>query len=219
MPINIIIHKGEKMKNTKKRICLLLCIVALIASAMPVQAASKASQAKKAYNSFLSQKTVNWNSFKINSDKLNFHLLDINGDKIPELYIYAGVPNSMGPKKIYEFYNGKMREFRSYGRIDFYKYYPSKKVIVDYVGVKSYNTYVYYSVKPGKEAIPKISKGTYKDGPMTYNKWVNGEWKQISKSSFDKELKKLIGNAKGYRVPEFNQLHKNTKANRLKYLR
>ena len=54
-----------------------------------VQAASAASQAKNAYASFLS-KNVKWRDSEYRSpSELKFGLVDINNDKVPELYVYT----------------------------------------------------------------------------------------------------------------------------------
>ena len=71
-----------------------LFILIFMMATVPVYGASKAYLARKAYNNLLSQKKITWNrdsKTKIDTDKLSFKVVDINGDKIPELYLEADV--------------------------------------------------------------------------------------------------------------------------------
>lgn len=212
------------MKKRKSWGFSFLFILIFMMAAVPVYGASKADLAKKAYNHLLSQKKITWNrDSKIDTDKLSFKVVDINGDKIPELYLEADVSLSSGPYRIYDYYNGKAREIDSNGRTYFEKCYPSKRVLVEHAAVKGVNFRSYSYVVPGKKPVMKLQFGFYRDQNYNiekryYKVGANGQMIRISKSTCEKELKKMVGNSKAVRLYG-SKLHKNTAANRNKYLK
>lgn len=214
--------KEEVTKGMKRFLNLLasytmafLVIVAVVFSIMPinVQAASKASDAKNAYNAFL-KKSVYWGDSYKKPSRLKFALVDLNNDKVPELYVYSMDWDYNYDYKLYGYVGGKVKclySFRRFSKIS--KFYPSKGVFVYYGefnrGVKEKIYFKYDGKKAVQKARSCISE-LYNS--QAYESSVN---KNISKSKFNSTVKKLVGSASAKSVPG---LYQNNSANREKYL-
>lgn len=196
------------MKKKKRMAGLLLFAVLLIALTASVQAASQKSKAIKAYDRFLSGRYIDWESKKVETKDCSFALVYVDKDNVPELLVWGGgrnVYHAVGYGRLYGYKNGKVKML---GKLrDGFQYYKKKGVYVA-IGhlrgeIKSYQK---ISGSSSKQVV-----GKFTNTKTSY--YANG--KSISKSTFNKKLKKLVGNKK----PSYAKSYKNTAANRKKYLK
>ena len=176
-----------------------------------VQAASTATIAKKTYATFLS-KSVNWdgNTYLSPSD-LKFGLIDINSDKVPELYVYTKKWNYHYDYKLYGYVNGKVKCLHSFNRYKkMGRVYFSRGVFTDYgTGLKygsSESTYFKYANGKASKKAGRLYSGY--TGRTTYS---DGYGRTISLNEYNSILEKLLGGAEYTSAPK---LYNNTEANR-----
>lgn len=211
---------------------LLSCICIL---GQPVQAASQKSKALKAYKTFLSKDTVTWHSYspkKIDLKKCKFALAYIDKDSVPELILdCAGNSNSHadGYYELYTYKNGKVKFVTNL--MDGFSCYKKKGIFCAvHEGTGGYGRY-YYQLSKGKAVYKFLSVSEKKanmdlDGDgrigVSYKKVTKARTPQyessmvsVSKSAFNRELKKIVGNAKNKTV----KYYPNTANNRTKHLK
>lgn len=204
---------------------MLLTITVLVISAYNVQAASAKSQAIKAYNKFLSQKTIPWgyNLYytAVPADTLSFTMAYIDKDSIPELIIMSSaVRQQAGFALLYTYKNGKMQFVSNIDMNGDLYYYKKKGVLIDrYIHSTEVDKYMKFS---GTKLVKKLSFSKAFGGRETYCKYFKSDKrpddsKIISKAQFAKEVKKLIGRTKKSKIA-MGSLKKNTTVNRAKYL-
>lgn len=216
----------------KKKIMSLFLVIALVSSAVnvickdTVQAESKGSKAKKAYAKILSNtKAANgilatsWGLGK----ETKFALIDINKDGISELIF---TPDDGYHVDIVSYVNGKAKAVGS-GFSGNQKYYPSKHIYFSHTTHTGTDVYTYYKFtgKKMKAIAEKYGDDTYnavtgnlKTGDdfgdfAPYKYTVNG--KTVSASKYKSYVNSVISGAKNVKL----KWHKNTKANRSKYLK
>mgnify|MGYP002709181887 CR=1 FL=1 len=205
------------MEREKRIILKTAALFLLLLALMPTQeamAASKKKQALKAYAAMLEKKENKTGNY--NFDK--FALAYIDGDSVPEL-IYGDYGNT-----VYTYKNAKVQQLYSPGTSYVAGYYKKKGVVcVTYAHGNAYGdlleSYWYYKYSKGKfvQKLSKYKNSSWKNGKkiassVTY--W-NVKEKKISKSLFQRQLKKLVGTKK---MSKF-KFYKNTSANRQKYLK
>ena len=198
-----------------------LCFLFLLAVFMTVPcvkagAAPAKTKALKAYGEFLSKKTVRWDSYydKLPAKECRFAVAYIDKDNIPELILYnTNVTHVSRFGRLYTYKNGKVK---CVGAVDIdggkCYYYKKKGIFVgEYVMGGISNAYLKLSNGKISSKLVKrkkmdgVSNGTYYYDPQ----------KEITKSSFNKRLKSLVGTTKRTTV----KFYKNTGANRKKILR
>ena len=189
---------------------LVLTLAVPAFSVEPVQAASKKTQALKAYSNFLSKSTINWNGAIVKVSKCKFTLVYIDKDSVPELLVdamSAGSYHTAGYFKIYGYRNGKVVDLVT-ARDDF-TYYKKSGVLATRAFMRG-ESWSYYRLSGGK--------ATYFLGKFTNLKtqYNNAKFKTISKSTLNKTLKKYT---KGKKAVKRIKTYANTKANRKKYLK
>ena len=211
-----------KKKNIQKifsYVLILTLIIPLVfgGSVKVVQAASAASKAKAAYSAYL-KKTVPWSySSSMQPGDISFGLIDINNDRIPELYLRKDIWGKDYDYKLYGYIGGKVKCIYSFIRNSkLQKVYPSKDVFLVYGGYShGIREYSYYQFN-GKKVIPKVRK--YKNmrvrGDSYYINDIAGNERRISKTKYIKEVRKLTSG----RAKNGPKLYKNTSSNRKKYL-
>lgn len=224
------LYQGRNMKLKKKMKLFWVCVVAFtmaLLMSMTVQAGTPKSNALKAYKKLLSQKTVKWGDssrLKVPLKDCQFAIAYIDNDTVPELFIYNNTVTSHadGLALMYTYKNGKLRfvgnQFMDMG---VFSYYKKKGIYTDnhfQMGVVV-NTYKKLSNYRGvvKLRTYKEVADVDRDGKLTTTYCVvgNGNSKEVSKSKFDNELKKLVGSQKKTSLV----WRKNTKANRTKFLK
>ncbi|MCD8020098.1 MAG: hypothetical protein LUF92_11095 [Clostridiales bacterium] len=233
-------------RNLKQKIlCFMLCFVlafGCIESAcfvQPVEAASVKTQKKKAlkaYKKFLKQSTISWGYETNPNNEFGFYVKDMNGDKIPELFVTCYTTSAAsGYERMYTYKNGKVVELLEANHAGFY-IYPSKQiVVVDGAGTGGAFTYV---CKLGKKKMTLMAEA--------YGKWVNKNddidldytyriktaktlsstddlytstgGTVVSKAKFTKYVKKLTGTKNFTSSKKTVPYKKNTAKNRKKYL-
>lgn len=208
----------KKKTNLSRRslgaIFMILALVLTLAvpafSVEPVQAASKKTQALKAYNKFLSKSTLNWNGAKVKVSKCKFALVYVDKDSVPELLVdalSAGSYHAAGYFKLYGYKNGKVVDIAT-ARDDFTYYKKS--------GVFATRSFLRGEIW----GYNKLSgtKSTYFLGKFTNlrTQYNNAKFQNISKSTFNRTLKKYT---KGKKAVKHIKTYANTKANRKKYLK
>ena len=216
----------------KKRIVSLFLVLVLVSSAVnftckdTVQAESKGAKAKKAYTKILSDKkaadgiiSTSWGLGK----ETKFALIDINKDGISELIF---TPDDGYHVDIVSYVNGKAKAVGS-GFSGNQKYYPGKHIYFSHTTHTGTDVYTYYKFtgKKMKTIAEKYGDDTYnvvtgdlKTGDdfgdfAPYKYTVNG--KTVSASKYKSYVNRVISGAKNVKL----KWHKNTKANRLKYLK
>lgn len=213
-------------------ILLLSCVCIL---GQPVQAASQKSKALKAYKEFLSKDTATWHSYspkKINLKKCKFALAYIDKDSVPELILdSAGNANSHadGYYELYTYKNGKVKFVTNLS--DGFSCYKKKGIFCGvHEGTGGYCQY-YFQLSKGR-AVYKFSRMSEKKANMDLNRdgrigvyyekvtkartpMYESSTVSVSKAAFNRELKKIVGNAKNKTVKYYPNTAKN-RAKRLK---
>lgn len=201
----------------KKRICktfLILLFLFVIGGLLPgsqAQAASQKTKALKAYKKLLTQKNIQWNSngVIVKSANCKFALAYIDNNSVPELVLFggSGLNHGTGFYSVYTYQGGKVKRVANIR--DGIVFYKKKGIFVSYTQLHGeYESYLKLSKAKTKM---KLRTETYYD-----TVYYEGETeKKISKSMFEKKLKRLVGSTK-VSVPKF---YNNTKADRKKYLK
>lgn len=205
--------KGFRNRKLWGLLALLLC-VSLAAPAVNVQAASKKSQAIKAYKQFLGSKPDN--------GSYDFAMIYLDNDSVPELLVGAF---------LYTYKDGKVTQHSVVFGDSGLSYYKKKGVIVTLhthnnviykEGMQSSDYYKFTKTKLTrklyKECVYKINASGKAAGKKKYSySRYNSKNMQVktTKAKFDSALKQLAGKKKPVKI----KLHHNTKANRNKYLK
>ena len=196
---------------------MVLCMLAvlLMVPCMKTEAASAKAKALKAYGDFVSKDTIAWDpNYKIPAANCSFSVVYIDNDKVPELVLNSSsVPHVAGFGRIFTFKNGKVKRV---GKVDIdgskFYYYKKKGVIIsNYVMGGSFDNY--RKIVKGK-IVHKLQKGKeIRDNNRT--RYYNADRKEISKSKFNRELKKLVGSKRKTSA----RFYKNTLSNRKNHCR
>ena len=213
--------RKKSSRNVMRKIVIALAVILLFTMSQNVSAASQKIKAVRAYASFLSKtKYVKWldqQSFSTGLAKnCYFALAYIDNNNVPELILYT--PDSYhvaGFGVMYTYRNGKVVRVSELG-FDLHStlgYYKKKNVYTDNYSWTGTGSYDYERIS-GRRLGTRSIKYNYR-----LQKWVTDGYywndKRVSKASFNKALKKVVGNTKFTRY----KFHKNTAANRKKYLR
>ena len=208
------------MKRNKqlsiKQIGITLCILffAVFMTAIPSQAASKATKAKKAYNAYLSN-IMSRPDFKeyagLEFGSISFAVMDISGDKIPELIVKEDYTAPQG-FWVYTYRKGKVKKLKEmsyYSGGEIEAVYPKKHIIKAYEGDDWSSEQIYYKVTGSKmKAVARTKNGKY---------YVNG--KKVTKRSYQSYISKAE-KTKCYGANNGKlKFRKNTAKNRKKYLK
>ena len=209
-------EKTNEKRNLMKRIMLMLCAAVVAISTVlgsgvtEVQAASKAKKAMAAYAKYL-QDGSHWN---MDGKMTSFGLIDVNRDGIKELVVYD---ESTYSTILIGYVSGKTKQLGWCMRGEI-KIYPKKKIFALYdspeAGMYDRGYYKY----DGKKA--QSLAGYYVEydggGGKLINETYNVHGKNVSKKKYNKYIKSLhLG--KGISSDHL-KMHKNTAANRKKYL-
>ena len=214
-------ERNMKMKNRKRgfftvfTVVLMCCIVCLLPG--NVQAASKATKAKKAYANFLVKQEK-----EMTYQTLKFGLIDINKDGVPEL---VTTPDDWYHADIYAYVKGKVKNvgWAFSGECAFY---PSRKVYYSHTchtGTDEYHYYI-FNGKKMKEVACKYGSDNINavtGEPKQDNEWLNFEpykytvkGKVVTEEEYNQYTANLVKNAKKKKPT----MRKNTAKNRRKYL-
>lgn len=206
----------KKTLKRKKVWLVLLCIFSIYLTVPCVQA--KAAPAKKkavqAYKEFLANDKIPWDAnWEVPAKDCKFSIVYINNDKIPELVLYnTSVPHMGGYCRIFTYKSGKVTRVGS-ADMDSGKFYYYKKkgvFISCYANGGVFDNY--RKIKKGK-IVHKLQKG--KEVFDNKTRYYNSNRKEISKSAFNKQLKKLVGSRKKTSA----KFYTNTPTNRKKKCR
>lgn len=204
------------MLKRKKVWLTLLCVFSLYLAfpCLKAEAAPSKKKAVKAYKEFLAKDKIPWDAnWEIPAKECKFTIIYIDKDNIPELVLSnTSVPHAGGYCRIFTYKNGKITRIGIADMDDGkFCYYKKKGVFIScYVsGGVFYN---YRKITNGK-IVHKLQKGktTFDNKTRCYN----SNRKEISKSTFNKHLKKLVGSKKKA-VAKF---YPNTPTNRKKKCR
>lgn len=210
-------------KKYWKRAVLCMLVFVMMLCPLEVQAASQKAKAMKAYKSMLSKKTMRWGDdtyYKaVPTNTCKFAIAYIDNNSVPELIVTSGyVTRVAGTVVIYTYRNGKVQVVKSntgryYADSSKFSYYKKKGIFISTYGTGGV-TDSYYKMSKSK-----ASKKLMADDSLMYGKSYytcsGEESKKISKSGFNKSLKKLVGSTKKTKA----KFYKNTAANRKKYLK
>lgn len=195
---------------------IVLCtlMVFLAAPGITAEAAPAKTKALKAYEKFLSKKEIAWDAnYKVPAADCEFAIVYLDNDNVPELVLHnTSVPHMAGFGRIFTYKNGKVKRA---GSVDMdnnaFCYYKKTSVFIScYVNGGVFDNY--RTLTKGK-LVHKLQKGITL--PENKTRYYNANRKEISKSTFSKELKKLVGSKKKTRV----KFYKNTSSGRKKHCR
>lgn len=197
-------------------------IVVLFQFKATPQAASMATQAKNSYYRLLTQKYISWtrpgdkNNMQPTA-QMQFALLDLDNDKVPELYIYhKKAYGYQSHYRLFKYKNGKAEMVPNMAD-KITKIYPGKKIFTTYTSKMGTTIISHNSYSNGKiKTIAQSYKySIYKNQKVVSTKttyYVKG--KTVSKKVYNTYIRKLTNNAKNKSF----KLLSNTIANRKKYL-
>ena len=227
---------GKKAKRIF--ILLILCFVLIIPS-LSGYALTQKQKALNAYNKFLSKPNVkvlasgskwyeNFREQRYQSTKasnVKFGIAYIDNDSIPEMVLLGKQSSYVSRDQIFAVFtykNGKVTRVKA-GNYDYMKfngvYTKTGAFKWTFYDDGGYTEEYYCSLKKGKTTT-KIQKNDIPDWAAAYTtpsyyKLNNGKRSEISHSTFTRLFKKLTKSKKMKKV----KFHKNTSANRKKYLK
>lgn len=219
-----------ELSNNIKKIISFLCVFALLFSAIAVlpnfsfeaDAASKKSQALKAYKKFLVRESKYGESYTFDGveGKARFTIIYLDNNNVPELVLQQG-----GCYSLYIFKKGRVVEtdIKMMYSLDERFHYCPKRGIYTHVYARLGNVAEAYLKLSGTNSFFKVSEvslmGSSDDPndyppPKHYKATKKGS-KQVSKKVFKTTLKKLT-KGKSFKVAKF---YTNTKRNRKSILK
>lgn len=197
----------KKMMTLAFTFCVVFC-AAMIGlnskNTLEVEGASITKQAKTAYKTYLGQSVINWKPYNLYSYAIDYCIVDLNKDKVPELivkYKYADeLANRVGygevdKYRIYTYKKGKMKiALTIKDDCEKMEYYPKKNMVV-----------AKYTHSPGKfisDFYVMNSKGRFKlkaekcadEIGETEAYYMSG--KNVSKTKFKSFIKSQAGSVK-----------------------
>lgn len=202
---------------------MLAAVLVISALGSPAQAVSTRTKAVRAYKSMLSKSTLTWHgcgSTKISTKNCEFRLVSVDSDSVPELIVSnTQAAHAQGYYSLYTYRDGKVRFVANLG--DSASYYSKTGVfLLYYMGGGSEITQ-YCRLSKGKRTYKLRKSGSDSIKPpnfvYSYAKYSSNRWNSISKSSFSRQLRALVG--KKSRTNVSYKLHKNTSQNRSRYLK
>lgn len=192
---------------------MLMCIAMLTGILLPgvhTQAASKKTKALKAYSKLLASDSIKFSDRgSANPTDYSFSLVYIDNNNVPELVIWGNQPHSL--YAVYTYRNGKAQYVENTG--DGFGYYKKKGIFSGGI-FRSYVCTNYFKLSSGKSTRKFSVTEDYSSA--TYQSYQSNKAVTITKTKFNRQLKKLVGSTK-----ETTNItwHKNTAANRKKYLK
>lgn len=213
-----------KQKKYWMKTVISMLLLVMFLCPLRTEAASQKTKALRAYNSMLSKQTMQWGKddyyTAVPTNRCSFALAYIDNNSVPELIVTTGyVARPAGTVVIYTYRKGKIQVVtntttgRFYADSSVFSYYKKKNIFISTYGNGGV-TDNYYKMSKNK-ASQKLMAG---DSLMYGKSWykVSGNTnKKISKTSFNKALKKLVGSKKKTTA----KFIANTSANRKKYLK
>lgn len=183
--------------------CLLLC------SNIQANAAGRTKgKAVKAYCELLKKSKIGSSGYKAASKSCEFALAYLDNDSIPELIVRD---KSVGVGWVYAYRSGRAKLSEEVVLRNFYYYKKAGIYLVSGYGF-NWGGEFYYKFSKGKSTLQYEKNDNFFDG-VSYMKGKNRI--RITKTEYNRRVKKLIGSRKKIAV----KFYKNTKANRIKYLR
>lgn len=215
---------GKDILNRKivNNLFLYMLIIGIILTnnsilTLHVEAATKNTNAKKAYSELLSKSTILWEN-KYSTTKLNFSCIDINDDGISELIVKNEAASySEGYYKIYAYISGKVKCIWT-GFSDKPIICSDNGLIYDRGSHMDY-TWEHYYLFDSKTASFVASHESFKifDDDFNYVD-TSQEYKISGKTVAESEFTDYIDELIGYSHSTSYTLVNNTSANRNKYL-
>lgn len=208
-----------RLLNVCKKVCLFGLVGTLSLGfhadlAHAVTKSEKNAEAKAAYRYFLQTDKVIEDNACSTKETLKFAVIDINHDGVKEI-VTTG--DDMYHACVYAYVNGEVT------RIDeafsgAYVWYKNKNLVFNCSAHTGYYPESYAKFKNGKMVVLANAEGEdYIDAKgsfsIKYKYYIDG--KKATKEKYKAYVKKLKANAKKGKIA----LHKNTKANRNKYLK
>lgn len=168
------------MKKTMKKLStILMAAILCFSMAVPSQAAGNRTKIMAAYRHFMERRTSSYD---------NFALIYYNNDSTPDLFYSNYVDNA-----VYTYKKGKLVcLYKNCASGVYSKYYPKKRVLIGSYAHMGTSTETYYPAS-GSRISKSVGYGIRK--PI-YQKITNNNYKTISKSTFNKTLKKYVGSKK-----------------------
>lgn len=187
------------MKKTLKKLSsIFLAVILCFSIAAPAQAAGNRTKMMTAYRKFMEKRTSYYDQFA---------LIYYNNDSTPDLF-YNNYVNTA----VYTYKKGKLVCLYKNSASGVYSYYyPKKRMLIGSYAHMGQSTDTYYR---SSGACLSKSQGYGIRKPI-YNKISGYSYKTISKSTFNKTLKKYIGSKKKKKIKNY----RSTTTNRNKFLK
>lgn len=194
--------------------------LSIVKVAQAKSSGSKSAKAKKAYRSFLSGTGFTWGYSSrmdeaANPSTYRFALADINGDRVPELFVEnMSTYYAAGYARVYSYQKGKVKLALTFSA-------PPERIYtrghVLYYRDQHTGSYWgrYFKLSKGELKYKAGWSGTdMPSGKFHYSGYtVNG--KSVSRAKYNKYVKKLLKNSKKSVTFDY---HQNTSGNRARYL-
>lgn len=216
------VDKNGKVTAKKAGTCTITAAANGVSAKCKVKVQSEKESAIAAYKKFLSQEEISWlndSDLSKPSNEYSFCLAYLDNNDIPELIMTQNDGYHWSDHvALYAYVNGKVKLVTSEMLAE--KNYKKKGIYLDCCqGNGGYWYTNYYLFSNGK-----ATRWLYYEHTMDWNsqreynnyyKYKSKKKIKIKKSEFKKILKKKVGSAKAKAF----SMHKNTKANRAKYLK
>ena len=209
------VDKNGKVTAKKVGSCTITATANGVSAKCTVKVLSQKDKAIEAYKKFLSQDNITWDGDSYPASAFSFELIYIDNDPIPELYMANGQAYQMvGYTALFAWKGGKVKRIVD-GRADGISYYRNKGIYDIGYAHQGWNEY-YYKYSKGSSKM-FLSHGEYlgADGHESYFSHIPKQYTEITKKQFNSKLKAAVGSTK----KSTPKAHKNTKANRDKYLK
>ena len=152
-----------------------------------VQASSVKKTVKKAKKAY--EKKMESFATEYDTDGY-YRIVDVTGDKVPELLIDYGVTSRHGALRIYTYKKGKLKKILDIGNDNLTIYvYRKTKTLLIYDGYHGYNERAYYKYTKGKFRLK--AKKCNNDAAEIQNWYENSSGNNIRKKKFNKIIKPL----------------------------
>lgn len=196
-----------KKEKILKRILILACMIIIVfINSFTVKAASKKEKALQAYDAMLSKSSfdvkLDVSVVKYQTINCSFAIANIDKNSIPELIVkdFMDTDHAMGYGVVFTYKNGKVKQIAALSLNEFLKYYKKKGVVIDSYSGMGFSEQSYKKVINERlKSFASTSKNFGNPGSKK-RQYYDANYKRITKSRFNKLIKKYVKSAKPTKV-------------------